>query len=150
MCDEQAPNPFAFSVGNADRVFEPYRAHDGLGRAETAALLKHLLVFYNVADRSWAISQDLIVGGRDVEGNDLTNDTSYALLDAYYDMNMPQPILLSLIHICTLISSECTKEDIINMMVGRVIYEEPKTHSHCPPRMTETRSVCLLYTSRCV
>ena len=36
-------------------------------------------------------------------------------------------------YIGTLISSECTKEDIINMMVGRVIYEEPKTHSHCPP-----------------
>lgn len=26
MCMEQAPNPFAFSVGNADRIFEPFRA----------------------------------------------------------------------------------------------------------------------------
>jgi len=33
----------------------------------------------------------------------------------------------------TLITKDCTKEDIINMMVGRVIYEEPKTHSMCPP-----------------
>ncbi len=98
MCLEQAPNPFAFSVGNADRIFEPYRAHDGLDRDETAALLKHLLVFYNVADRSWAISQNLIVGGRDLEGNDLTNETSYALLDAYYDMNLPQPILSVKLH----------------------------------------------------
>lgn len=98
MCLEQAPNPFAFSVGNADRIFEPYRAHDSLSRDETAALLKHLLVFYNVADRSWAISQNLIVGGRDLEGNDLTNDTSYALLDAYYDMNLPQPILSVKLH----------------------------------------------------
>ena len=32
-------------------------------------------------------------------------------------------------YIGTLITEECTKEDIINMMVGRVIYEEPKTHS---------------------
>ena len=32
----------------------------------------------------------------------------------------------------TLITDDCTKEDIINMMVGRVIYEEPKTESHCP------------------
>jgi ribose transport system ATP-binding protein len=32
----------------------------------------------------------------------------------------------------TLISSECTKDDIIHMMVGRVIYEQPKTHSHVP------------------
>ena len=98
MCLEQSPNPFAFSVGNADRIFEPYRAHDGLSREETAALLKHLLVFFNVADRSWAISQDLIVGGRDLEGNDLTNETSYALLDAYYDMNLPQPILSVKLH----------------------------------------------------
>ncbi len=36
-------------------------------------------------------------------------------------------------YIGTLITEDCTKEDIINMMVGRVIYEEPKTHSHCPP-----------------
>ena len=32
-------------------------------------------------------------------------------------------------YIGTLITEDCTKEDIINMMVGRVIYEEPKTHS---------------------
>lgn len=98
MCLEQAPNPFAFSVGNADRIFEPYRAHDGLSREETAALLKHFLVFFNVADRSWAISQNLIVSGRDKNGNDLTNETTYALLDAYYDMNLPQPILSVKLH----------------------------------------------------
>ncbi len=32
----------------------------------------------------------------------------------------------------TLITSECTKDDIIHMMVGRVIFEEPKTSSHVP------------------
>lgn len=98
MCLEQTPNPFAFSVGNADRIFEPYRAMENLGRDATAALLKHMLVFYNVADRSWAISQNLIIGGRDAEGNDLTNPTSYALFDAYYDMNLPQPILSVKLH----------------------------------------------------
>ena len=35
-------------------------------------------------------------------------------------------------YIGTLITEECTKEDIINMMVGRVIYEDPKTESQCP------------------
>lgn len=30
----------------------------------------------------------------------------------------------------TLITNDCTKDDIINMMVGRVIYEAPKTESH--------------------
>ncbi|MBO5065248.1 MAG: hypothetical protein J6D06_03940 [Clostridia bacterium] len=98
MCLEQAPNPFAFSVGNADRIFEPYRAADNLSREETAALFKHFLVFFNVADRSWAISQNLIVSGRDKDGNDLTNDSTYALLDAYYDMNLPQPILSVKLH----------------------------------------------------
>ena len=96
MCLEQTPNPFAFSVGNADRIFEPYR--NGLSREDTAALLRHFLVFFNVADRSWAISQNIILSGRDIDGNDLTNETTYAFLDAYYDMNLPQPILSLKLH----------------------------------------------------
>ena len=95
---EQAPNPFAFSVGNADRIFEPYRAINDDDRELTASYFKHLLVFFNVADRSWAISQNLIIGGRDEFGNDLTNLCSYALMDAYYDMNCPQPILSVKLH----------------------------------------------------
>ena len=98
MCLEQAPNPFAFSVGNADRIFEPYRAKCGATRAETTALFEHFLVFYNVGDRSWAISQNVLLGGRDADGNDLTNETTYAILDAYYDMNLPQPILSVKLH----------------------------------------------------
>ena len=43
MCIEQAPNPFAFSVGNADRIFEPYR--NDLSREQAASLFKHFLVF---------------------------------------------------------------------------------------------------------
>jgi len=98
MCLEQAPNPFAFSVGNADRIFEPYRALSGEDRDAAAALFRHFLVFFNVGDRSWAISQNVLVGGRDTEGNDLTNPCSYALMDAYYDMNLPQPILSCKLH----------------------------------------------------
>ena len=98
MTVEQTPNPFAMSVGNADRIFEPYRALENTDNDMASSLLKHLLVFFNVADRSWAISQNLIIGGRDLEGNDLTNPTSYALFDAYYDMNLPQPILSVKLH----------------------------------------------------
>ena len=36
-------------------------------------------------------------------------------------------------YVGTLITKDCTKDDIINMMVGRVIYEEPKTHSMVAP-----------------
>lgn len=98
MCLEQAPNPFAFSVGNADRIFEPYREGEGLSRDEAAALFKHFLLFFNVGSRSWAISQNILISGKDVDGNDLTNETSYALLDAYYAMNFPQPILSVKLH----------------------------------------------------
>ncbi len=98
MCIEQAPNPFAFSVGNADRIFEPYRKMDNASREEAAALFKHFLVFYNVGERSWAISQNVLVGGRDTKGNDLTNPMTYAILDAYYDMILPQPILSVKLH----------------------------------------------------
>ena len=96
MCLEQAPNPYAFSVGNADRIFEPYRGE--LSREEASELFKHFLVFYNVGDRSWAISQNVLISGRDNEGNDLTNTMSYAIMDAYYDMNLPQPILSVKLH----------------------------------------------------
>lgn len=98
MCIEQAPNPFALSVGNADRIFEPYRAMDGLSREQAAALFKHFLVFYNVGERSWAISQNVLISGKDTDGEDLTNAMSYAILDAYYDMNLPQPILSVKLH----------------------------------------------------
>lgn len=98
MCLEQAPNPFAFSVGNADRIFEPYRAKEMLSREESAALFKHFLLFFNVGSRSWAISQNILIGGKDNAGNDLTNPTSFALLDAYYAMNFPQPILSVKLH----------------------------------------------------
>jgi len=96
MCLEQAPNPYAFSVGNADRIFEPYRGD--LTREEASELFKHFLVFYNVGDRSWAISQNVLISGRDNEGNDFTNTMSYAIMDAYFDMNLPQPILSVKLH----------------------------------------------------
>lgn len=36
-------------------------------------------------------------------------------------------------YVGTLITEECTKDDIINMMVGRVIYEDPKSESQVAP-----------------
>ncbi|MEG2009832.1 MAG: pyruvate formate lyase family protein, partial [Clostridia bacterium] len=98
MCMEQAPNPFAFSVGNGDRIFEPYREKEGLSREYAAGLFKHFLVFFNVGDRSWAISQNVLIGGKGRNDEDLTNLCSYALLDAYFAMNLPQPILSVKLH----------------------------------------------------
>ncbi len=96
MCLEQSPNPYAFSLGNVDRVFEEFRGD--MSREEAAELFRHFLVFYNVGDRSWAISQNVLIGGRDVDGSDLTNTMTYAIMDAFYDMNLPQPILSVKLH----------------------------------------------------
>ena len=46
MCLEQTPNPFAFSVGNADRIFEPYRAMTDMDRDTARGYLEHFLVFF--------------------------------------------------------------------------------------------------------
>ena len=93
MCIEQSPNPYAFSVGNVDRILEEYRAKDSVERCLAASLFKHLLVFFNVGDRSWAISQNLLLGGKSSDEADLTNTMTYAVLDAYKQTNYPQPIL---------------------------------------------------------
>lgn len=98
MCIEQAPNPYAFSVGNADRIFEPYRAMENLNRETSASLFQHFLVFFNVGDRSWAISQNILLSGKSVEGRDLTNLCTYAIMDAFYTMNLPQPIMSVRLH----------------------------------------------------
>ena len=44
-------------------------------------------------------------------------------------------------YVGTLITSECTKDDIIKMMVGRTIFEEPKTKSAVPPDAPEVLRV---------
>lgn len=98
MCLEQSPNPYAFSAGNVDRIFEPYRARDACDRSIASALFRHLLTFFNIGDRSWAISQNLMIGGKSEDGRDLTNEMSYVILDAYLRSNYPQPILSVKLH----------------------------------------------------
>lgn len=96
MCLEQAPNPYAFSAGNLDRVFQPYLKDSA--NEEAVALIRHLLAFLMVGARCWAISQNVLVGGKDEEGRDLTNDMSYIILEAFYQSNCPQPALSVKLH----------------------------------------------------
>ncbi len=98
MCLEQSPNPYAFSAGNIDRLFEPYREKDGADRESAAGLFQALLAFFNVGDRSWAISQNLLLSGRNVAGEDLTNETTYAIMDAFFHGRYPQPIMSVRLH----------------------------------------------------
>lgn len=53
-------------------------------------------------------------------------------------------------YVGTLITEECTKSDIINMMVGRVIYEEPKQFSNVPQDAPVVLSVRNLNAGRMV
>ncbi|MBQ9789221.1 MAG: pyruvate formate lyase family protein [Lentisphaeria bacterium] len=96
MVLEQAPNPYAFSVGNMDRIFAPYMA--GTTFEDAVAYFRHLLAFFIVGSRGWAISQNIMVGGSDEHGNDLSSDATYAVLEAFFISNDPQPALSAKIH----------------------------------------------------
>ncbi|MCY2929174.1 MAG: hypothetical protein NTV86_06700 [Planctomycetota bacterium] len=98
MVIEQAPNPYAFSVGNLDRVLDPYWKERDTSRGEAVELVRHLLTFFQVGSRCWAISQNLIVGGRDEAGADLATEMTYVVLDAFFDTNDPQPALSVKLH----------------------------------------------------
>ena len=96
MCLEQAPNPYAFSLGNIDRMFAPYA--EGCEFADQVVLIRSLLAFLMVGRRCWAISQNVLLGGRDIAGNDMTNETTYAILEAFFESNYPQPALSVRLH----------------------------------------------------
>lgn len=96
MVLEQAPNPYAFSAGNIDRIFAPYR-HDA-DFEEAVALIRHLLCFYQVGNRCWAISQNIMIGGRDEHARDLTSNMSEVVLEAFFRSNDPQPALSVKVH----------------------------------------------------
>ncbi len=98
MVLEQAPNPYAFSVGNIDRILQPYYSEGQTSREEAVELVRHLLCFYQVGNRCWAISQNVIVGGRDETSRDLDCDMTYIVLDAFFDTNDPQPALSVKVH----------------------------------------------------
>jgi len=88
---EQLPNPYAFSVGNLDRIMQPYYKRTKISKKLAVQLIRHFLAFFEVGDRDWAISQNIMVGGSEVKGNDLSNDMTYIILEAYHQFNRPQP-----------------------------------------------------------
>jgi formate C-acetyltransferase len=98
MALEQAPNPYAFSVGNIDRILQPYYSETDTSREEAVELVRHLLCFFQVGKRCWAISQNVIVGGRDETSRDLDCDMTYIVLDAFFETNDPQPALSVKVH----------------------------------------------------
>jgi len=136
MCLEQSPNPYAFSAGNIDRLFEPYRARDGADRSGAAGLFQALMAFFNVGDRSWAISQNLLLSGRSHGGEDRTNPTTYAVLDAFYRGRYPQPILSVRLH-------RNTPEELYRSL-GRFFFSP----GHLTPSLFNDDSMIPLLTAR--
>jgi len=98
MVLEQAPNPYAFSVGSLDRILAPYYDPARESRDEAVALVRHLLTFFQVGNRCWAISQNVMVGGRDSDGRDLTSEMTQVCLDAFFMSSDPQPALSVKVH----------------------------------------------------
>ena len=96
MTLEQAPNPYAFSVGNLDRILQPYLGNTP--ENEAVELVRAFLAFLMVGERCWAISQNVLVGGRDAQGNDLTLPMTYIVLQAFFKSNNPQPALSCKLH----------------------------------------------------
>ena len=95
---EQVPNPYAFSVGNLDRIMQPYYAKGGISEALAVQLMRHFNAFFEVGDRDWAISQNIIVGGSDPGGYDLTTEMTPIILEAFRQSNRPQPNLSVKLH----------------------------------------------------
>lgn len=95
---EQVPNPYAFSVGNLDRILQPYYGPDGISHELAVELTRHLLAFFCVGDRNWAISQNIMAGGMDENGKDLTCDMTHVVIEAFEKSNYSQPNLSVKVH----------------------------------------------------
>jgi choline trimethylamine-lyase len=95
---EQLPNPFAFSIGNLDRILQPFLEKGGESRELATALTRHLLAFFCVGDRNWAISQNIMAGGMDEKGNDLTCEMTFVVIEAFEKSNYSQPNLSVKVH----------------------------------------------------
>jgi formate C-acetyltransferase len=98
MVVEQSPNPYAISAGNIDRVLAPYYSPENTDRDLAVELVRHLLCFFQVGNRCWAISQNVLVGGKDTDNEDTTNEMTYIVLDAFFATNDPQPALSVKLH----------------------------------------------------
>ena len=95
---EQLPNPFAFSVGNLDRIMQSYYTKLKIPRELAVQITRHFLTFFEVGDRNWAISQNIMVGGLGAGEKDSTNDMSSIIIDAFRQSPYSQPNLSVRVH----------------------------------------------------
>lgn len=96
----------AISVGRMDKILYPYYKKDLeeaiISREEAQELIECFFIKMSeinnvllsmgiIAGEGPPTAQNLIIGGIDEEGNDITNDLSYIILDAYASIHTFQP-----------------------------------------------------------
>jgi len=112
---------FAISIGRLDQILYPFYSNDKKQNRIKNKKVKFLIeCFYLKLTTLWnyilhkgiiaaegpPIAQNLTIGGIDKEGNDVTNDLSFILLEAYKHLKTVQPAFSVRIH-------EKTPDDLI-------------------------------------
>ena len=112
---------FAISIGRLDQILYPFYSNDKKQNRIKDKKVKFLIeCFYLKLTTLWnyilhkgiiaaegpPIAQNLTIGGIDKEGNDVTNDLSFILLEAYKHLKTVQPAFSVRIH-------EKTPDDLI-------------------------------------
>ena len=85
------------SLGRLDLMFYPYYQADlasgRLTRAETKALLKYYWIKSTARTRGVGNGAHFCLGGQLSDGRDATNELTYLILEAYEELNAPDPKL---------------------------------------------------------
>jgi len=85
------------SMGHLDRTFYPYYQADlqagRLTREQAKELLKFLWIKYHARTRGRDNGKNFVFGGQYPDGSEVTNELTYVALEAYEELNTPDPKL---------------------------------------------------------
>ena len=85
------------SMGHFDRIFHPfYRAdidNGRISRAQAKELIKFFWIHWHARTRGRSNGKNFLFGGQDAHGNPVENDLTYLALEAYDELNIPDPKL---------------------------------------------------------
>ena len=85
------------SMGHLDRTLYPYYQADveagRLTRDQAKELLKFFWIKYHARTRGRENGKNFLLGGQTADGTDVTNELTYVALEAYEELNTPDPKL---------------------------------------------------------
>ena len=83
------------SMGHFDRTFYPYYAADiaagRLTRAQAKELIKFFWFKFYAHTQGKSNGKNFVFGGQNADGTEVTNDLTYLALEAYEELNTPDP-----------------------------------------------------------